>query len=252
MLIGRGLATSTDLSLQPVISGKTEMHPCFVLPILAPISTGGLKTYSPWPVWAGSTSAPVKPTAMTKKAAVRLWHRARGFDRQTRRAGHHGGVVGPTALAVLHAMIFDFQNWRTGRLDPSYSAIAKASNLCRRSVATALRRLKDLGIVDWVRRCAETRTDDGRFVLAQETNAYALMPSSGWQGYREPPDPPGPAPGTWGQSPPLPDVVAQAVQERRHGGGMAGVLGILASDPGDALAAVLARIGRAVMRRESQ
>jgi hypothetical protein len=228
------------------------MHLPFVLPILTPISTGGTKTYSPWPVWSGSTTEAVKTAPMSKRAAVKLWHRARAFDRQTRRAGHHGGAVGPTALAVLHALVFDFMNWRSGRLDPSYSAIAKAANVCRRTVATALKRLRDLGIIDWTRRCAETRTQDGRFVLTQEPNAYAVLPSSGWQGYREPPNPPGPAPGTWGQSPPLPDVVAQAVQERRHGGGMAGVLGILASDPGDALAAVLARIGAAVMRRESQ
>jgi hypothetical protein len=189
---------------------------------------------------------------MSKKAAVKLWHRARDYDRQTRRAGHHGGAVGHAALQVLHALVFDFQNWRSGRLDPSYAAIARASNLCRRSVATALRRLKDLGIVDWVRRCAETRTDDGRFVLAQETNAYALMPSSGWRGYHDPPDPPPPAPGTWGASPPLPCVVADAIEERRHGGGMGSVLSILASDPTDGLAAVLARIGAAVMRRETQ
>ena len=189
---------------------------------------------------------------MSKRAAVKLWHRARDFDRQTRRAGHHGGVVGHAALQVLQSLVFDFKNFRTGRLDPSYAAIAKASNLCRRTVATALRRLRDLGIIDWTRRCAETRTETGRFVLTQQTNAYSVQPSSGWQGYREPPDPPPPAPGTWGQSPPLPDVVAQAVQERRHGGGMAGVLGILASDPTDGLAAVLERIGRAVMRRESQ
>ena len=105
------------------------MHLPSVLTILAPISTGGTKTFSPWPVWSGSTSTPVKPAPMSKKAAVRLWHRARGYDRQTRRAGHHGGAVGPTALAVLHVLVFDFLNWRTGRLDPSYSAIAKASNL---------------------------------------------------------------------------------------------------------------------------
>lgn len=228
------------------------MHLPFVLPILAPISTGGAKTYSPWPVWAGSTSAPVKPTPMTKKAAVKLWHRARGFDRQTSKPGCHGGAIGPTALAVLHALVFDFQNFRTGRLDPSYSAIAKASNLCRRSVATALRRLKDLGIVDWTRRCAETRTDTGQYVLKQESNAYELLPASGWRGYHDPPAPPGPAPGTWGACPSLPCVVADAIEERRHGGGMGSVLSILASDPGDGLAAVLARIGRAVMRRESQ
>ena len=228
------------------------MHLHSVLPILTPISTGGIKTFAPWPVWSGSTSTPVKSTPLSKKAAVKLWHRARAFDRQTRRAGHHGGVVGPTALAVLHSLIFDFMNWRSGQLDPSYAAIARASNLCVRSVATAIKRLRDLGILNWTRRCAETRTETGRFVLTQETNAYAVLPASQWRGYREPPDPPPPASGTWGDHPPLPDVVLQAVEERRHGGGMAGVLSILASDPADALAAVLARIGSAVMGREAQ
>ena len=227
-----------------------HLHP--VLPNLAPISTDGLRTFAPWPVWAGSTSAPVKTVPMTKRAAARLLHRARDFDRQTRRAGHHGGAVGHAALKVLQSLIFDFQNRRTGRLDPSYRAIAKAANVCQRTVATAIKRLKELGIIDWVRRCAETRTDTGRFVLTQETNAYALQPSSGWRGYHEPPDHPGPAPGTWGDHPPLPDVVAQVDQERRHGGGRGSVLSILASDPTDGLAAVLARIGAAVMRREPQ
>jgi len=31
-----------------------------------------------------------------------------------------------------------------------------------------------LGILNWVRRCAE-HWADGRFVLAQETNAYAVL-----------------------------------------------------------------------------
>ena len=240
------------ISHQPVSSGQTEMHPCSVLPNLTPISTGGLKTFAPWPVWSGSTSTPVKTQPMTKRASVRLWHRVRDFDRQTRRAGHHGGAVGHATLLVLQALVFDFLNHKTGRLDPSYAAIARAANVCQRTVANALKRLKELGILNWVRRCKESRTDDGRFVLEQKTNAYELLPSSGWRGYHEPPDPPGPAPGTWGASPPLPCVVAQAIEERRHGGGMLGVLGILASDPTDGLAAVLARIGQAVMRRETQ
>ena len=228
------------------------MHLPSVLPILTPISTGRFKTYAAWPVWSGSTSEVVKTAPMTKKAGARLWHRARAFDRQTRRAGHHGGAVGPAALAVLHSLIFDFMNWRSGQLDPSYAAIAKAANVCQRTVATAIKRLRDLGILNWTRRCAETRTETGRFVLTQQSNAYAVQPSSGWRGYREPPDPPGPAPGTWGDHPPLPDVVAQAVEERRHGGEARGVLSILASDPADGLAAVLARIGAAIMRRETQ
>jgi hypothetical protein len=75
---------------------------------------------------------------MPKKAAVRLWHRARDFDRSTHQPGQHGGAIGPTALAVLHALIFDFLNHRTGRLDPSYAAIAHKAGVCVRSVATAL------------------------------------------------------------------------------------------------------------------
>jgi hypothetical protein len=41
------------------------------------------RTYAPWPVWSGSTTKPVQFAAMPKKAAVRLWHRARYFDRST-------------------------------------------------------------------------------------------------------------------------------------------------------------------------
>ena len=124
---------------------------------------------------------------MPKKTATRLWHRARDFDRQTRRKDHHGGAVGHAALQVLHALIFDFLNYASGRLDPSYAAIARKANVCERTVASALKRLRELGILNWVRRCAES-WQDGRFVLEQETNAYAVLPASQWRGYREPPE----------------------------------------------------------------
>jgi DNA-binding transcriptional regulator YhcF (GntR family) len=76
---------------------------------------------------------------------------------------------------VLHALVFDFLNHRTGRLDPSYAAIAAKAGVCVRTVASALQRLKALGILNWMRRCAESWRD-GRFVLEQETNAYAVLP----------------------------------------------------------------------------
>ena len=122
------------------------------------------RTYAPWPVWSGSTTTPICFAPMPKKAAVRLWHRARDFDRGTHQPGRHGGAVGPTALQVLHALIFDFLNHRTGRLDPSYAAIAQKAGVCVRAVATALQRLRELGILHWLRRCAESWRD-GRFVL---------------------------------------------------------------------------------------
>jgi hypothetical protein len=205
----------------------------------------GPKTYAAWPVWSDSTTKEIKFQPMPKKAAVKLWHRARDFDRQTNKEGCHGGAVGHSALQVLHALIFDFLNYASGRLDPSYAAIAKAANVCERTVNNAITRLKALGILNWVRRCAES-VRDGRFVLEQETNAYAVLPSSQWRGYREPPEAPAPAAGTWGDHPPLPSLLAQAAAERKAGGTLQGVIGILDSDPGDALALALARLGRAM------
>jgi hypothetical protein len=204
------------------------------------------RTYAPWPVWTGSTTSPVRFQAMPKKAAVKLWHRARDFDRGTHQSGHHGGALGHTGLAVLHALIFDFLNHRTGRLDPSYAAIAAKAGVCVRTVASALQRLKALGILNWVRRCAE-RWADGRVVLEQETNAYAVLPESQWRGYRLPQEPPGPAPGTWGDPPPMLSAVAQATLE----GDLAGKVQALASGPKDGLASALARLGRAFMARNA-
>jgi hypothetical protein len=58
------------------------------------------QTYAPWPMWADSTTAPIRFQLMPKKTAVRLWHRVRDFDRGTDQPGRHGGAVGPTALQV--------------------------------------------------------------------------------------------------------------------------------------------------------
>jgi hypothetical protein len=100
-----------------------------------------------------------------------------GWQSRNTDTGRHGGAVGHTGLQVLHTLIFDFLNYASGRLDPSYAAIARKANVCERAVATALKRLRELGILNWVRRCAKD-WQDGRFVLAQETNAYAVLPSS--------------------------------------------------------------------------
>jgi hypothetical protein len=208
-------------------------------------------TKAAWPVWSDSTTQTVRFQPMPKKAAVRLWHRAREFDRSTHQAGRHGGAVGHTALQVLHALIFDFLNYASGRLDPSYAAIARAANVCVRTVATALKRLRELGILNWVRRCAESWRD-GRFMLAQETNAYAVLPPTQWRGYRAPQEPPAaPLPGTWGDPTPMPSLLAQAALEGQQSGSLRTKVGILESDPRNGLAAALASLGRAFMARDS-
>jgi len=206
----------------------------------------GTKTYSACPVWSASTTSEIKFQPMPKKAAVKLFHRARDFDRQTRQKGKHGGALGHTALQVLHTLLFDFLNYASGQLDPSYAAIARKANVCQRTVANALSKLRDCGVLNWVRRCAESRRDDGRFVLEQETNAYAVLPPTQWRGYRPPAEPPVPMHGTWGDHPAMPSVVAQAVAERQQGGTVRQMLSILGSDPTDELAAALARLGQAM------
>jgi hypothetical protein len=87
------------------------------------------KTYAAWPVWSDSTTKTIRFQPIPKKEATKLWHRARDFDRRTHQPGKHGGNVGHAALQVLHALIFDFLNYRTGQLDPSYEAMTKASDI---------------------------------------------------------------------------------------------------------------------------
>lgn len=135
-----------------------------------------------WPVWKGSTQGAKSWKSIDRKAASRLFHRARDLDKRTHQPGRHGGVVGHAALQVLHALIFDFLNFRTGRLDPGYDAIAAKANLARSTIAVALKKLASLGILSWERRCSPATDEVGRFQLKQETNAYTLHPESQWHG----------------------------------------------------------------------
>jgi len=207
----------------------------------------GLKTYAAWPVWRDSTTSEVKFQPLPKKEAAKRWHKAKRFDCQTHQPGKHGGAIGRTALEVLRVLLFEFLDYTTGCLEPSYEEIAKKAGVCRRAVAEALRRLKALGLLYWQRRSRPEADGNGGFRLVQETNAYASLPPSQWRGYYEPPTAPPPAPGTWGDHPPLPDQIAQAAEEMRtQPGAHRTALSLLDADPGDPLAAALARFGRAL------
>jgi hypothetical protein len=208
-------------------------------------------TYATMAVWSGSTSQPVKWLKWQKKAAIKLWHRAREFDRQTHQPGKHGGAIGTHGLAVLHALIFDFMNFKTGQLDPSYEGIAKKAGIGRTTVWRAINRLRVLGILNWVRRCQGIMRGD-RFVLEQERNAYVIHPETQWRGYRPPPQlPTAPDAGTWGEHPSMPSAVHQAALDQQEGMSLASRLDTLKSDPGDALAQALARLGKCLNDRDS-
>lgn len=201
-------------------------------------------SYAPGKVWKGSTTGEARFAAMPKRRAVRLYHDARRFERQTRKSGHQDGALGRNGLAVLHALVFDFLNYASGRLDPSYEAIARAANVSVRSAARGLAALKAAGVLNWVRRCAWAKGDSrSGWVLNQESNAYAVIPPTQWRGYRAPPDPPPPEPGTWGAPQPNVSAIGAAATELAHGQ-HAAARAALESDPGDKLAGAIARLAR--------
>jgi len=203
------------------------------------------KTHAAWPVWHDSTTKEVKFQPMKKKEAAKLWHKARDFERQTREPGKQDGAIGRNGIAILQSLLFDFLNYASGALYPSYAEIAKKANISLSSVWRGLAKLKDAGVVNWLRRCKEDYID-GRFTLRQESNAYAVLPSSQWNGFSEPPPAPPPQAGTWGDHPPLPGALDLFCTLKREGASVAAKLDALESDSSSPLAVQLARLGRLV------
>src|SRR3954447_26693413 len=220
------------------------------LGVPAPAIAGTLRSYASWPVWRDSTTKTVKFMPLKKKQAVKIFHKARAFERQTRQKGKQDGALGRNGLLVLHTLIFDILDYATGQLDPAIETIAKKAAISISSVKRGLANLKQSGVLHWLRRAAETRDKQGRFCLKQDTNAYGIVPPSQWLGFFDPlPNAPPPHPSEWGAVPPLPSVIEQAAEEIRHGERKA-MLSILESDPGDDLAATLASFGRAMDAEE--
>ena len=143
-------------------------------------------TRAPWPVWKGTanvTKSRIKPApAMSRDAAARYYRGLEDLEGRTRLPGRQDGVIGRNGLAVARSFLWGFLNWRTGRLDPSYEAIAKRAHISPRSVAKGIQKLKDAGVLHWVRRCIETTDEAGRFALVQISNLYAFRSMREWIG----------------------------------------------------------------------
>jgi hypothetical protein len=174
------------------------------------------KTYAAHRCWKDATPAPVKFHPLPKREAVKLFHHAYRFERQTAitRRDAFGrvstqGCLGRMGILVLHALVFEFLNYKSGRLDPSIAAIAARASVSVRSVYYALERLKAAGILNWVQRCTAGLVD-GRYTREQDTNAYGIAPVGQWRGYWAPPDPPPPDPDGWGAAPPMGALGVQA------------------------------------------
>lgn len=210
----------------------------------------GTTSYAPDPVWKESARGEVRFFRIAKRDAWATYRKLKMWNRQ-KVPGRYGGAIGSACLRVYESLVFDFLNFRNGRLDPSYEAIAAKTGLSRSTVAEALKRLKALRVIFWQRRCSMHHDDRRGVRFEQETNAYGVLPPAQWLGYVEPPSPPVLAPAEWGAAPPLPDILTQASAAARSGG-TAALVQVLEADPGkDTLAAALAALGRRILAAKS-
>lgn len=140
---------------------------------------------------------------LDRNERARVWQRAVALERRTKPPGRRGGVLMPSGLAVLQALLFGFLNARDGRCDPSYDAIQSRTGLCRQAIADALARLEAAGVVTIVRRmvrkvasvaCRITGGEARCTVLRQTSNAYLFGPPVALHGVTAGPGDPRPFP----------------------------------------------------------
>lgn len=82
--------------------------------------------------------------------------------------------VSKNAQAVLEAL-FEVMDGKTGRCDPSLDTIAIRSGLSRRTTVRQLNALRELRIINWVRRTVATGNPKGQGPQRQQTsNAYFI------------------------------------------------------------------------------
>ena len=100
---------------------------------------------------------------------VRLIFQAEALERRTKAPGARDGVLGATGVQLLKTLAFRFFNSARGAAWPSYDTLQRVTGRCRQTIARAIRRLEDAGIITVARRAGWI---GGR--LVRETNVYRL------------------------------------------------------------------------------
>ncbi|TNC45263.1 helix-turn-helix domain-containing protein [Rubellimicrobium rubrum] len=179
----------------------------------------------------------------TDRAEVRrVLLAARRYDLAGRRPGRRNGPLGHVALEVLD-LLANLVDRRTGRLDPSLAWLMGRLKRSKDAVVRALANLRTAGFLDWLRRYEPTGCEGRGPQVRQTSSAYRLSM------------PPRAARLLIGE-PPLPDDVAQDLEDRRQdlAAVKAGLgldeLAVVEVDDGP-LGRALASLGRHVQERES-
>ena len=109
---------------------------------------------------------------LTRQEAGTILKAAKRFENLTRQKGKKNGALGYAGRYVLEALL-ELRDFKTGRLEPSYKAIADRAGVSVSTVAVALKRLVAWGFLSVQRRMETTGNLYGP-QLRQITNAYCI------------------------------------------------------------------------------
>jgi hypothetical protein len=85
----------------------------------------------------------------------------------------HAGELRLPDLHILHALLFECLDWKTGRCAPTYDDLAEKTGHARDTIAGALARLAKAGILERLRRFQRVEGADGKGPqVVQAPNAY--------------------------------------------------------------------------------
>lgn len=116
--------------------------------------------------------------------------------------------------------------------------------MSRRAVVNALAKLRELGLIDWLRRRETRYNDQHQPELHQLTNAYAVANAATWRGHT-PRNPPPPDRDQLG-FPEIVDTSLEAATRLLERKDATSVYATLNSDQSDRLAVALAALGRSM------
>ncbi|WP_267382630.1 replication protein A [Sphingomonas sp. GC_Shp_6] len=104
---------------------------------------------------------------------------AEEFEHETKLPGRRNGALGAIGLKV-YRYLMRLRGKKSGRLDPTIRWIADQVHHSRSAVAAALKRLKEHGFLDWIRRCQPVEgAQPDEQQTEQIANAYVLpLPAS--------------------------------------------------------------------------
>jgi hypothetical protein len=118
---------------------------------------------------------PIAPNKQKARETIALRMKAAEFyDRRHKEAGKRNGPLGHVALEVLREL-YRLVDYKTGRLDPAIATICEAIKRSKQAVVDALKRLKEHGFLDWVRRSEPIDDAEGAGPrVRQISNAYGF------------------------------------------------------------------------------